>query len=512
MRKWYLVQILLVLLIITSLNAVTYFEITNEDGDPVFVVDSLGVTIINYEPQSKGKALGDTLMTISSRSIKAYVNNNTGKGLSRSFSVTTSTSAGKGDMVDLLEITNETATMREGDAGNKYSDFSEVNIFLGLLAGASNTSGVGNTFVGNYSGTSNTDGGFNVYMGNNAGASNTTGNSNVFIGDAAGYSYSGSFGNIFIGQDAAKNVKAAQRCVMIGYSAGSEIDTIDTKYGNVFLGAVAGQKLKGDYNVAIGEGAGENYNLGSNGSSNIFIGKSSGRFSTGSENIYLGFQTGQGTFDDPHTGSRNIYLGSNAGWADRTESDRLRIGGLLWGKLNSNQLVVNGEDTDNPNGRTFFVNGDAGGAYAWYNDSDERQKKNIETIESPLDKVTNLRGVTYEWKDNSVEKGTKMGFIAQETVEVIPEVVDHNKETDHYTMQYAPITALLVEAVKELKNEFTQKLKLVADTSARIKKQDKRIDILIKENEKLKIKVSELEELRAEVELIKTKLTGYASK
>ncbi|MCB0747099.1 MAG: hypothetical protein KDC90_06485, partial [Ignavibacteriae bacterium] len=45
----------------------------------------------------------------------------------------------------------------------------------------------------------------------------------------------------------------------------------------------------------------------------------------------------------------------------------------------------------------------------------------------------------------------QMGFIAQEADKVIPEVVDDSGE--YYTMQYAPITALLVEAVKEQNKE-----------------------------------------------------------
>ena len=40
-----------------------------------------------------------------------------------------------------------------------------------------------------------------------------------------------------------------------------------------------------------------------------------------------------------------------------------------------------------------------------------------------------------------------MGFIAQEAEKVIPEVV--NSSNDSYTMQYGPVSALLVEAVKE---------------------------------------------------------------
>jgi hypothetical protein len=40
-----------------------------------------------------------------------------------------------------------------------------------------------------------------------------------------------------------------------------------------------------------------------------------------------------------------------------------------------------------------------------------------------------------------------MGFIAQEAAGIIPEVVSH--KDGHYAMQYGPVTALLVEALKE---------------------------------------------------------------
>ncbi len=60
-----------------------------------------------------------------------------------------------------------------------------------------------------------------------------------------------------------------------------------------------------------------------------------------------------------------------------------------------------------------------------------------------------LRGVNFEWIDTGThEPGRRMGFIAQEVESVIPEVVSNRD--DRYSMQYGPITALLVEAVKEL--------------------------------------------------------------
>ena len=98
--------------------------------------------------------------------------------------------------------------------------------------------------------------------------------------------------------------------------------------------------------------------------------------------------------------------------------------------------------------RKLSVNGDAGGTTAWYNDSDERLKKNIVTIPDALDRVQQLRGVTFEWKDTKAHPtGNQMGFIAQEAKKIIPEVVSQVGE--YYSMQYAPITALLTEAIKE---------------------------------------------------------------
>ena len=78
--------------------------------------------------------------------------------------------------------------------------------------------------------------------------------------------------------------------------------------------------------------------------------------------------------------------------------------------------------------------------------SDERLKSNIKTIESGLDKVEKLRGVTYtrDEKDN-------IGVIAQEVEKVLPEIVltaDDMMGTK--SVDYSRITAVLIEAVKEL--------------------------------------------------------------
>ena len=98
--------------------------------------------------------------------------------------------------------------------------------------------------------------------------------------------------------------------------------------------------------------------------------------------------------------------------------------------------------------RALYVKGPAGGTEAWMPPSDRTLKKNIQPIEGALDKVKRLRGVNFQWKDPKFSsEGTKLGIVAQEAKDVIPEVVSNSGK--YYSIQYGPIVALLIEAVKE---------------------------------------------------------------
>lgn len=82
--------------------------------------------------------------------------------------------------------------------------------------------------------------------------------------------------------------------------------------------------------------------------------------------------------------------------------------------------------------------------------SDERIKENIETIESPLEKIQALRGVSYNKKDNP--DNLEIGFIAQEVEKVVPELV--KTEDDMKSVSYARTVALLVEGMKEQQKQI----------------------------------------------------------
>jgi hypothetical protein len=88
-----------------------------------------------------------------------------------------------------------------------------------------------------------------------------------------------------------------------------------------------------------------------------------------------------------------------------------------------------------------------------YYSSDERLKENIKPIQNALSKVESISGNTYDWKDGfetiHSHKGKDIGVIAQEIEKVLPELVT-NRETGYKAVQYEKLTALLIEAIKEL--------------------------------------------------------------
>ncbi len=104
-----------------------------------------------------------------------------------------------------------------------------------------------------------------------------------------------------------------------------------------------------------------------------------------------------------------------------------------------------------PNGGTAAKPG--GGS--WSNSSDRRLKKNVADLEGALDTLLALRGVTYEYKDpraiNELE-GTRIGFIAQEVEEVVPDWVDE-KPDGMKMLTIRGFEALAVEALRTLREE-----------------------------------------------------------
>jgi hypothetical protein len=109
-----------------------------------------------------------------------------------------------------------------------------------------------------------------------------------------------------------------------------------------------------------------------------------------------------------------------------------------------------------------------GNITAYYSDS--RLKNNLGTIDNALDKVSKLSGIYYTNNDTANQYGytsteKQVGVIAQEVNAVLPEVVKAapfdldetgtSKSGENYlTVQYDRLVPLLIEAIKELKQEI----------------------------------------------------------
>jgi hypothetical protein len=81
-----------------------------------------------------------------------------------------------------------------------------------------------------------------------------------------------------------------------------------------------------------------------------------------------------------------------------------------------------------------------------------------------------LKPVFYSWKDKA--GSSKIGLIAQEVQQVIPEVVSGNGNTETLGMNYAELVPVLINSIKELKMEVDElKRKLEKLTKEKGKKQ-----------------------------------------
>ena len=85
--------------------------------------------------------------------------------------------------------------------------------------------------------------------------------------------------------------------------------------------------------------------------------------------------------------------------------------------------------------------------------SDIHLKKDIKVIRNPLDKVSELRGITFDRKD--VECDRQTGLIAQEVEAVLPEAVETD-EDGIMSVAYGNLVGLLIESIKELKGRVEE--------------------------------------------------------
>jgi hypothetical protein len=125
--------------------------------------------------------------------------------------------------------------------------------------------------------------------------------------------------------------------------------------------------------------------------------------------------------------------------------------------------TVDGSDNCGASGRRWYsvyaVNGTI-------NTSDARDKSNILGLKYGLEQIMKLRPVSFTWKDHKIQD-TKLGLLAQEVQEIIPEVVvDHETKRDEKTgeliqvpanrlgMYYSDLIPVLIKGMQEQQAEI----------------------------------------------------------
>jgi len=115
----------------------------------------------------------------------------------------------------------------------------------------------------------------------------------------------------------------------------------------------------------------------------------------------------------------------------------------------------NGEANCTFDGSVLNVTGtirSSGDVIAYYS-SDARFKDNIQTLSNVLEKLDKIRGVEFDWNgDQDVYEGHDIGVIAQEIEAAFPELVKDRKD-GYKGVRYEKLTAVLLQAVKELKEK-----------------------------------------------------------
>ena len=89
--------------------------------------------------------------------------------------------------------------------------------------------------------------------------------------------------------------------------------------------------------------------------------------------------------------------------------------------------------------------------------TDTKLKTNIAPIENALETIGSLSGVSYDWKQDAdsryrLSNQRQIGLLAHEVEAVLPELVSHDANGNRM-VAYNKLTAVLIEAIKELKAE-----------------------------------------------------------
>jgi len=141
-------------------------------------------------------------------------------------------------------------------------------------------------------------------------------------------------------------------------------------------------------------------------------------------------------------------------------------------KLRINHDGKVGIGTTSPN-YTLDVAGTVNASGGYSQVSDIKFKKDIASIDSPLNKILKINGVSYSWKteeyrDRGFMEGKHYGVIGQEVEKVLPEIVKENPNGEK-SVSYAEMIPVMIEAIKEQQKTISELTKKVNELERELK-------------------------------------------
>jgi hypothetical protein len=327
-----------------------------------------------------------------------------------------------------------------------------ANVALGLGA-LKSTTGTNNTAVGHTALRANTTGARNSAFGEDALLQNESGSDNSAFGeDALLANTFGSFNSAFgvdalywnqsgddnsaFGAEALRSSTSANGNSGFGRSA---LKYNEANFNSAFGYLSLSSTTSGGHNSALGAGA-----LGANvtGSHNTALGKNAlPDLVSGSRNIAIGSSAGTSLTD----GSFNIMIGNSG---EATDDRTIRIG-EVFDQQRTFVTAIRGTTTDQDDAIPVLIDGS--GQLGTVS-STRRVKRDIRDLGELSDRLLELRPVAFRYRQHVATNPNavlQFGLIAEEVVEVFPELVVYDEEARPSSVKYQLLSTLLLNELQK---------------------------------------------------------------
>ena len=195
------------------------------------------------------------------------------------------------------------------------------------------------------------------------------------------------------------------------------------------------------------------------------------------------------------TGKVHVQTSSSATLSQSDNAFTVTTQGGTWGTMGALGAGYFDFRTNAASG--FYFHNTVGASGGFGIASDKRFKKNIQSIESAMEKIRRVRGVTYhlrtdEFKDWGFAEDMQYGVIAQELQSVFPEMVQVDKE-GYMSVSYTELIPVLVKASQELDQKNQEQDARIDKNETAIQENQSLIDRLQREAAHYTARIKELE-------------------